>query len=93
MSTYQVLGSRAPVPCDYGDSDGVAMAFMDYGTTVTPLPFRHPPLLDSEIRIKVTHSGLCQSDIHRAKGLWGRNVIFPLVPGQSLKINYFVILL
>ena len=78
------MGSRAPVPCDYGDSDGVAMAFMDYGTTVTPLPFRHPPLLDSEIRIKVTHSGLCQSDIHRAKGLWGRNVIFPLVPGHEI---------
>jgi uncharacterized zinc-type alcohol dehydrogenase-like protein len=84
MSTYEVLGSRAPVACDYGDCEGVAMAFMSKGTTVSPLPFRHPSLLDSEIRIRVEHSGLCQSDIHHARGLWGNELTLPLVTGHEI---------
>lgn len=84
MSTYDILGDRAPVPCDIGDADGVAMAFMNLGTTVTPLPFRHPSLLDTDVRIRITHAGLCASDLLRSQGLWGKDVILPLVPGHEI---------
>ena len=84
MATFIVLGDRAPVPCDIGDADAVAMAFMEKGTTVTPLPFRQPPLLDKEVRIKVTHSGLCHSDIFHSTEGWGAHGCFPLVPGHEI---------
>lgn len=84
MSTFDILGERAPVPCDIGDADGVAMAFMEMGSVVTPLPFRQPALLDDQVRIKVTHAGLCQSDLLSARGLWGPGVIYPLVPGHEI---------
>jgi uncharacterized zinc-type alcohol dehydrogenase-like protein len=60
------------------------MAFMELGTTVTPLPFRQPSLLDTDVRIKVTHAGLCASDVHRSQGKWGQDVILPLVPGHEI---------
>lgn len=84
MSTFEILGDRAPVPCDIGDADGVAMAFMERGTTVTPLPFRHPSLLDNQVRIRVSHAGLCQSDMLKAQCLWGPDTIYPLVPGHEI---------
>ena len=84
MATFIVLGDRAPVPCDIGDADAVAMAFMEKGITVTPLPFRQPPLLDKEVRIKVTHSGLCHSDIFHSTEGWGAHGCFPLVPGHEI---------
>jgi D-arabinose 1-dehydrogenase-like Zn-dependent alcohol dehydrogenase len=84
MTTYAVLGDRAPVPCDVGDADGVAMAFMQKGTKVDPLPFRHPPLLDKEIRIRVTNAGLCHSDILTSTEGWGAHGNFPLVTGHEI---------
>lgn len=83
-STYEVLGDRAPIPCEVGDAHGVAMAMMEAGTTVTALPFRHPPLLDNEIRIRVTHSGLCQSDVSFATNHWSPFGVFPMVPGHEI---------
>ncbi|CAG9327734.1 unnamed protein product [Blepharisma stoltei] len=83
-NTYETLGDRAPKPCAIGDAHGVAMAFTEPGTTVTPFPFQHPELLDNEIRIHVTHAGLCHSDIFVSTLGWGENVNFPLVPGHEI---------
>jgi D-arabinose 1-dehydrogenase-like Zn-dependent alcohol dehydrogenase len=87
VNTYQMLGDRAPTPCNIQDADAVAMAFMEPGTTVTPLPFKHPPLLPKELRIRVTHSGLCHSDILIAEGSWAKSGVpafAPLVPGHEI---------
>ena len=84
MATFVKLGERAPVPCQIGDADAVAMAFMEKGTTVTPLPFRHPPLLDKEVRIKVTHSGMCHTDLFHSTEQWYAHGNFPLVPGHEI---------
>jgi len=83
-NTYETLGDRAPQPCDLGDAHGVAMAFMNPGLTVSPLPFRHPTLLDNEVRINVTHAGCCHSDIFVATQAWFPNGNFPLVPGHEI---------
>ena len=79
-----ILGDRAPVPCDIGDAHGVAMAFMEKGTTVTPLPFRQPELLDKQIRINVSHAGMCQSDIFNVTQGWAEHGMFPMVPGHEI---------
>lgn len=84
MATYLALGDRAPIPCDIGDADGVAMAFMEKGTTVTPLAFRQPVLLDNQIRIRVTHAGQCLSDIFHSTEGWAKHGNFPLVAGHEI---------
>ncbi|CAG9322728.1 unnamed protein product [Blepharisma stoltei] len=82
-NSYELLGSRAPQPCNLGDAHGVAMAFLEPGTTVTPLPFRHPELLDNEVRVNVTHAGCCHTDVFYATQAWSKNGSFPLVPGHE----------
>ncbi|CAG9322725.1 unnamed protein product [Blepharisma stoltei] len=83
-NTFEVLGDRAPQPCAIGDAHGVAMAFMNPGTTVSPLPFRHPALLDNEVRINVTHAGCCHTDIFMSTQAWFPGGCFPLVPGHEI---------
>ena len=60
------------------------MAFMEKGTTVTPLPFRQPPLLDHELRIRVSHAGLCHSDLFVSTEQWQAHGMFPLVAGHEI---------
>lgn len=84
VTTYDILGDRAPVPCSIEEAQGVAMAFMQPGTTVTPLPFRHPEVLPKELRIRVTHAGLCHSDVFSADGSWSKHGIYPMVTGHEI---------
>jgi uncharacterized zinc-type alcohol dehydrogenase-like protein len=84
MSTFKVLGDKSPIPCDIGDADSFAWAFLERGTKVDPFPFCQPFLDDKEVRIKVTHAGLCHSDIMRPTGSWGENILFPMVPGHEI---------
>ncbi|CAG9327757.1 unnamed protein product [Blepharisma stoltei] len=83
-NTYEALKDRSPQPCTLGDAQGVAMAFYEPGTTLSPLPFRHPELLDREIQINVTHVGCCHSDVFMATQAWFPGVHYPLVPGHEI---------
>ncbi|WP_103500627.1 MULTISPECIES: NAD(P)-dependent alcohol dehydrogenase [unclassified Streptomyces] len=38
---------------------------------------------DHEVRIAISHAGICHSDIHQARGEWGR-ARFPMVPGHEI---------
>ena len=40
-------------------------------------------LKESDVLIKIAYAGICHSDIHTARGEWGK-VIFPLVPGHEI---------
>lgn len=40
-------------------------------------------LLDDFVEIKITHCGVCHSDIHLIDNDWG-NALFPLVPGHEI---------
>mmetsp|Transcript_701 Transcript_701/g.1340 ORF Transcript_701/g.1340 Transcript_701/m.1340 type:complete len:377 (+) Transcript_701:463-1593(+) len=84
INTYEVLGTRAPIPCDISRAHGVAMAAMVPGTTLTPLPFRHPELLGHELRIRVTHSGMCHTDPNTTDCKWFDAGYFPCVPGHEI---------
>jgi uncharacterized zinc-type alcohol dehydrogenase-like protein len=78
------MADRSLVHCDLGDADSFAWAFVEKGTNVVPFPFRQPALGDKEVRIKVTHAGLCHSDIFRSTGGWGEDILFPLVTGHEI---------
>jgi alcohol dehydrogenase (NADP+) len=38
---------------------------------------------DNDVRIDITHSGICHSDIHQVREEWG-GAIFPMVPGHEI---------
>jgi alcohol/geraniol dehydrogenase (NADP+) len=82
MSSYEIIGERACVPCDIGDAHGVAIIADSPGLETHLLPFRHPPLLDKEVRIKITNSGLCQSDTMMMQNSWGLTH-YPFVGGHE----------
>jgi len=48
-------------------------------------PFKYEPkaLGSHEVEIKITHCGVCHSDVHLVDGDWGTN-FFPLVPGHEI---------
>ena len=48
------------------------------------LYFKLPALAEDEVRIKVLHAGLCHSDCFKVDEEWGKNVLFPLVPGHEI---------
>jgi len=81
---YEVLGDRAPIPVDISEADGVAMAALVPGTTLTPLPFKQPEVLSNELRIRVTHAGMCHSDVNETDLRWREAHYFPLVPGHEI---------
>ena len=70
VDTVRITGERASRPCDIRDANGVAIISNQSGVDVEYQPFRHPSLLDNEIRIKVTNTGLCMTDIAFMKNSW-----------------------
>jgi len=42
------------------------------------------PLNKDEVRIKVLNTGLCHSDCFKVDEEWGKNHVFPLVPGHEI---------
>lgn len=48
------------------------------------LYFKLPPLAKDEVRIKVLHTGLCHTDSFKLDEKWGKNVLFPMVPGHEI---------
>jgi alcohol/geraniol dehydrogenase (NADP+) len=51
--------------------------------TLEPFSYTAPPLLPYEVLIKISHCGLCHSDIHLIEDNWKKSV-YPLVPGHEV---------
>ncbi len=48
-----------------------------------PVSFERLDLRPGEVRLKVTHCGVCHSDVHQARNDWG-NTLYPCVPGHEV---------
>ena len=68
--------------CDIKEADGVAWAFVNKDKMVQ-FPFKFPPVGDDEIRVNVLYAGLCQSDVHTVRGIWGP-CPYPIAPGHEI---------
>jgi uncharacterized zinc-type alcohol dehydrogenase-like protein len=53
------------------------------GERLEPVPCQAPELKDGEVRVEVTHCGVCHTDIHGVDGDFGV-FSFPLVPGHEI---------
>ena len=48
-----------------------------------PVVFERQDVRPGEVAIKVTHCGICHSDLHQARNDWG-NTTYPCVPGHEV---------
>lgn len=65
------------------DADAVGYAFLDKTGDPVPYPFKFPELQADDVRIKIHHTGLCMSDCHTVRNLWGY-CLHPAVPGHEV---------
>lgn len=62
-----------------------AQAAYEVGTVVKPWEFELNELGPEDVEIKITHSGICHSDIHTINGDWGpQSGNWPIVPGHEI---------
>lgn len=48
-----------------------------------PFSFERREIGDRDVRIEITHCGICHSDIHQVRNEWGIS-LFPMVPGHEI---------
>lgn len=53
------------------EADAVAWVFTKKDGDMQMYPFKFPPLSPTDVRIKITYTSICQSDIMHARGYWG----------------------
>ena len=58
------------------------MAFVSKDKLVQ-FPFKFPPIGDDEIRVNVLYAGLCQTDVHMVRGVWGP-CPYPIAPWHEI---------
>ena len=72
----------------HSDSTGRPTTARAYGVTsaespVGPLTIERRALRPEDVAIKISHSGICHSDLHMAHNDWGMS-IYPMVPGHEI---------
>ena len=68
-------------------SNGKSTAYAAFklGKEVEPWEFDLNPLGDDDVELKITHSGICHSDLHCIAGDWGpQEGLWPIVPGHEI---------
>eukprot|EP01112_Ceratiomyxa_fruticulosa_P006904 TRINITY_DN1782_c0_g1_i1.p1 TRINITY_DN1782_c0_g1~~TRINITY_DN1782_c0_g1_i1.p1 ORF type:complete len:351 (+),score=82.95 TRINITY_DN1782_c0_g1_i1:201-1253(+) len=58
-------------------------AALKEGKTVEPFSYTPRPLGPLDVQIRITHCGICGSDLHQLTGGWGRH-IYPMLPGHEI---------
>ena len=58
------------------------MAFVSKDKLVQ-FPFKFPPIGYYEIRVNVLYAGLCQTDVHMVRGVWGP-CPYPIAPWHEI---------
>ena len=68
--------------CDEKEADAIAWAFVNKEKMVK-FPFKFPPIAKDELRVNVLYAGLCQSDVHTVRSMWGP-AHYPIAPGHEI---------
>ena len=58
-------------------------AALQAGGPLVPFEFERRSLGASDVAFKITHAGICHSDIHQVREEWGAS-LFPMVPGHEI---------
>jgi len=68
---------------DEKDADASAWVFTNPKEGMTKVHIKLPELRPHELRIKVTFTGLCHTDIHTVREDWGK-CTYPIAPGHEV---------
>ena len=60
-----------------------ALAALNAGASFRPFEFERRKLGVNDVGFKITHAGICHSDIHQVREEWGP-ALFPMVPGHEI---------
>ncbi len=72
--------SRQPVGAKPATNNCIGYAAQDKSGVLAPFSFDRRLVGPGDVRIQITHAGICHSDLHQVKDEWGGSV-FPMVPG------------
>ncbi|GLC47085.1 Cinnamyl alcohol dehydrogenase 8 [Pleodorina starrii] len=61
----------------------IGYAARDKTGVLSPFTFDRRPVGPKDVRIQITHAGICHSDLHQIKDEWGGS-LFPMVPGHEI---------
>ena len=61
-----------------------AYAAADSQSPLAPFTIERREPRAGEVLIDIRYCGVCHSDLHQARGEWGGNGIFPMVPGHEI---------
>ena len=59
------------------------LAALKAGGPLEPFEFERRALREDDVAFKITHAGICHSDIHQVREEWGP-ALFPMVPGHEI---------
>ena len=61
-----------------------AYAALDSESPLAPFTIERREPRAGEVLIDIRYCGVCHSDVHQARGEWGGNGLFPMVPGHEI---------
>lgn len=64
-------------------SESIGFAAYEAGGEIKEFTFKRKVVGDTDIRLEIDYAGICHSDIHQARGEWGK-AHFPMVPGHEI---------
>lgn len=70
-------------PSDGSSGNCLGWAARDPSAVLSPYKFNRRDLGPKDVMIKITHAGMCHSDLHTIKGDWGP-AKYPVVPGHEI---------
>jgi alcohol dehydrogenase (NADP+) len=68
---------------DTGPAKTKAWGVESAGAAAVPMTIERRALRPEDVAIKISHSGICHSDLHMARNDWGMS-IYPMVPGHEI---------
>jgi uncharacterized zinc-type alcohol dehydrogenase-like protein len=73
----------SPAETSSGPTKSQAYGVASADSPVEPLTIERRALRPEDVAIKITHCGICHSDLHMARNDWGMSV-YPMVPGHEI---------
>ncbi|CAI5489484.1 unnamed protein product, partial [Closterium sp. Naga37s-1] len=78
-TTYQLFAMAA----EFGEGNCIGYAARDQSGFLSPFKFNRREVGPKDVRIRITHCGICHSDLHQVKNEWGGSQ-YPMVPGHEI---------
>ena len=83
MATTAQPGPAETSDSTAGPTTAYAWGVEEYDTPLKAMTIERRALRNDDVAIRITHCGICHSDLHMAHNDWGMS-IYPMVPGHEI---------